>query len=99
MEGMGLLGIGHITLQYMETIAVFKTSSEVIKSSTIGAASFSQSPYNACHLLIRESGADRHISQQNYNVITTHPHDLERKCLMRNSNSGLMVITTAFSWI
>ena len=48
MEGMGLLGIGHITLQYMETIAVFKMSSEVIKSSTIGAASFSQSPYNAC---------------------------------------------------
>ena len=34
-----------VTVQYMETIAVFKMSSEVIKCPTLGAASFSQSPY------------------------------------------------------
>ena len=32
------------------TIAVFKMSAEVIKFPTIGAASFGQSPYTACHL-------------------------------------------------
>ena len=32
-------------MQYMETIAVIKISSDVIKCPTIGAASFSQSLY------------------------------------------------------
>ena len=37
-------------MQYTETVAVLKVSSEVIKCPTIGAASFGQSPYVA-HLL------------------------------------------------
>ena len=36
-----------VTVQYMETVAVLKVSSEVIKCPTIGAASFGQSPYVA----------------------------------------------------
>ena len=42
-----------VTVQYTETIAVFKMSSEVIKCPTIGAASFGQSPYIAHHLPVR----------------------------------------------
>ena len=42
-----------VTVQYTETIAVFKMSSEVIKCPTIGAASFSQSPYIARYLPVR----------------------------------------------
>ena len=42
-----------VTVQYAETIAVFKMSSEVIKCPTIGAASFGQSPYIARHLPVR----------------------------------------------
>ena len=42
-----------VTVQYTETIAVFKMSSEVIKCPTIGAASFGQSPYIARHLPVR----------------------------------------------
>ena len=42
-----------VTVQYTETIAVFKMSSEVIKCPTIGAASFGQSPYIARYLPIR----------------------------------------------
>ena len=42
-----------VTVQYTETIAVFKMSSEVVKCPTIGAASFSQSPYIARHLPVR----------------------------------------------
>ena len=38
-----------VTVQYTETIAVFKMSSEVIKCPTIGAAFFGQSPYIARH--------------------------------------------------
>ena len=36
-----------VTVQYTETVAVLKVSSEVIKCPTIGAASFGQSPYVA----------------------------------------------------
>ena len=43
----------HVTVQYTETIAVFKMSSEVIKCPTIGASSFGQSPYIARHLPVR----------------------------------------------
>ena len=42
-----------VTVQYMETIAVLKVSSEVIKCPTIGAASFGQSPYVARLLPVR----------------------------------------------
>ena len=42
-----------VTVQYTETIAVFKMSSAVIKCPTIGAASFGQSPYIARHLPVR----------------------------------------------
>ena len=42
-----------VTVQYTETIAVFKMSSEVIKCPTIGAASFGQSPYIARYLPVR----------------------------------------------
>ena len=36
-----------VTVQYTETVAILKVSSEVIKCPTIGAASFGQSPYVA----------------------------------------------------
>ena len=36
-----------VTVQYTETITVFKMPSEVIKFPTIGAATFGQSPYVA----------------------------------------------------
>ena len=39
-----------VTVQYTKIIAAFKMSSEVIKSPTIGAASFGQSPYIARYL-------------------------------------------------
>ena len=42
-----------VTVQYTETVAVFKVSSEVIKCPTIGAASFGQSPYVARLLPVR----------------------------------------------
>ena len=42
-----------VTVQYMETVAVLKVSSEVIKCPTIGAASFGQSPYVARLLPVR----------------------------------------------
>ena len=42
-----------VTVQYTETIAVFKMSSAVIKCPTIGAASFGQSPYIARYLPVR----------------------------------------------
>ena len=40
-------------MQYTETVAVLKVSSEVIKCPTIGAASFGQSPYVARLLPVR----------------------------------------------
>ena len=43
-------------MQYTETIAVFKVSSEVIKCPTKGAASFGQSLYVARHLPVRGGG-------------------------------------------
>ena len=42
-----------VTVQYTETVAVLKVSSEVIKCPTTGAASFGQSPYVARLLPIR----------------------------------------------
>ena len=42
-----------VTVQYTETVAVLKVSSEVIKCPTIGAASFGQSPYVARLLPVR----------------------------------------------
>ena len=45
-----------VAMQYMEIIAVFKTSSKVIiisKFLTIGAASFGQTPDNAFHLPVQ----------------------------------------------
>ena len=39
-----------VTVQYTDTIAVFKVSSDEIKCPTIGAASFGQSSYVAHHL-------------------------------------------------
>ena len=42
-----------VTVQYTETVAVLKVSSEVIKCPTIGAASFGQSPYIAHYLPVR----------------------------------------------
>ena len=42
-----------VTVQYTETVAVLKVSSEVIKCPTIGAASFGQSPYVARPLPVR----------------------------------------------
>ena len=42
-----------VTVQYAETVAVLKVSSEVIKCPTIGAASFGQSPYVARLLPVR----------------------------------------------
>ena len=42
-----------VTVQYTETIAVFKMSSEVIKCPAIGASSFGQSPYIARHLPVQ----------------------------------------------
>ena len=41
-----------VTVQYTESIALFKMSSVVIKCPTIGAASFGQSPYIARHLVV-----------------------------------------------
>ena len=40
-------------MQYTETVAVLKVSTEVIKCPTIGAASFGQSPYVARLLPVR----------------------------------------------
>ena len=40
-----------VTVQYTETVAVLKVSSEVIKCPTIGAASFGQSLYVARQVL------------------------------------------------
>ena len=54
-----------VTVQYTETIAVFKMFSEVIKCPVIGAASFGQSPYIARHLpawVVVEHNIDRRIS-------------------------------------
>ena len=48
-----------VTVQYTETIAVFKMSSEVIKCPTIGAASFGQSPCIARRVMAHN--IDRHI--------------------------------------
>jgi len=46
------------TMQNMETIVIFKMSSEVIKFPTIGAASLVKAPtYNAHHLPIWGRGA------------------------------------------
>ena len=42
-----------VTVQYTETVAILKVSSEVIKCPTIGAASFGQSPYVARLLPVR----------------------------------------------
>ena len=42
-----------VTVQYMETVAILKVSSEVIKCPTIGVASFGQSPYVARLLPVR----------------------------------------------
>ena len=42
-----------VTVQYTETVAVLKVSSEVIKCPTTGAASFGQSPYVARLLPVR----------------------------------------------
>ena len=42
-----------VTVQYTETVALLKVSSEVIKCPTIGAASFGQSPYVARLLPVR----------------------------------------------
>ena len=42
-----------VTVQYTETVAVLRVSSEVIKCPTIGAASFGQSPYVARLLPVR----------------------------------------------
>ena len=55
-----------VTVQYTETVAVLKVSSEVIKCPTIGAASFGQSPYVARLLPVRGvvgHNIDRCISQ------------------------------------
>ena len=45
-----------VTVQYTDTIAVFKVSSEVIKCPTIRAASCGQSPYVARHLPVWGGG-------------------------------------------
>ena len=42
-----------VTVQYTETVAILKVSSEVIKCPTIGAVSFGQSPYVARLLPVR----------------------------------------------
>ena len=42
-----------VTVQYTDTIAVFKVSSDEIKCPTIGAAFFGQSSYVARHLPVR----------------------------------------------
>ena len=58
-----------VTVQYTESITVFKMSSEVIKCPTIGAASFGQRPYIARHLPLRVvvgHNIDRHISYTSY---------------------------------
>ena len=78
-----------VTVQYTETIAVFKMSSEVIKCPTIGAVSFGQSPYITPHLPVRGGGGvvghniDRHISP-------TCNHGLEVEscgCLSKHHNT------------
>ena len=45
-----------VTVQYTESITVFKMSSEVIKCPTIGA-SFGQSPYVSCQPFARTGGS------------------------------------------
>ena len=64
-----------VTVQYTETIAVLKVSSEVIKCPTIGAASFGQSPYVAHLLPIRGvvgHNIDRCIIDLSLNSFTVH---------------------------
>ena len=56
-----------VTVQYTDTIAVFKVSSDEIKCPTIGAASFGQSSYVARHLPVRGvvgHNIDRRITSQ-----------------------------------
>ena len=58
-----------VTVQYTETVAVLKVSSEVIKCPTIGAASFGQNPYVARLLPVRGvvgHNIDRCIRNKNY---------------------------------
>ena len=66
-----------VTVQYTETIAVFKMSSEVIKCPTIGAASFGQSPYIARHLPVRGvvgHNIDRRIIGNYFFIRDVPPH-------------------------
>ena len=61
-----------VTVQYTDTIAVFKVSSDEIKCPTIGAASFGQSSYVARHLPVRGvvgHNIDRRINKQ-YNLVS-----------------------------
>ena len=82
-----------VTVQYTETIAVFKMSSEVIKCPTIGAASFGQSPYIARYLPVRGvvgHNIDRRIKTGLSGHSSTHTglHELHRT---------FTVMKTAFS--
>ena len=66
-----------VTVQYTETIAVLKVSSEVIKCPTIGAASFGQSPYVARLLPVRGvvgHNIDRCITRSCCKVLTPQRH-------------------------
>ena len=68
-----------VTVQYTETIAVLKVSSEVIKCPTIGAASFGQSPYVARLLPVRGvvgHNIDRCIKQLKSCTLMHVPHIL-----------------------
>ena len=61
-----------VTVQYTDTIAVFKVSSDEIKCPTIGTASFGQSSYVARHLPVRGvvgHNIDRRINKQ-YNLVS-----------------------------
>ena len=72
-----------VTVQYTETIAVFKMSSEVIKCPTIGAASFGQSPYIARHLPVRGvvgHNIDRRIRDMLCRWVWAYGLNLHRSC-------------------
>ena len=88
-----------VTVQYTETIAVFKMSSEVIKCPTIGAASFGQSPYIARHLPVRGvvgHNIDRRITIKNQIIqVITVCEELIAE--VSQSHSRMNIFDTTFS--
>ena len=88
-----------VTVQYAETIAVFKMSSEVIKCPTIGAASFGQSPYIARHLPVRGvvgHNIDRRITRSNLDFGSSSSSARVYYCSLSYARDLFQVLPTPF---